>query len=112
MSDMTDKELKRLNRAELLEMLIAQSKKLARVEEELAEAKKELEERNIAVADSGTLAEASLKLSGIFEDADKAAAIYLEQAKEREAEAERVLEEAKKLAQQAKRAAEKREISA
>lgn len=109
---MTDKELKRLNRAELLEMLIAQSKKLARVEEELAEAKKELEERNIAVAESGTLAEASLKLSGIFEDADKAAAIYLEQAMEREAEAERVLEEAKKLAQQAKRAAEKREISA
>lgn len=32
---MTEKELRKLNRAELLEMLIAQSKKLSRVEEEL-----------------------------------------------------------------------------
>ena len=46
---MTDKELKKLSRAELLEMLIAQSKKLSRVEEELAKAKEKLEKREIAL---------------------------------------------------------------
>ena len=37
---MTEKELRKLNRAELLEMLIAQSKRLSRVEEELPAAQK------------------------------------------------------------------------
>ena len=59
---MTEKELKKLNRAELLEMLIAQSKKLARTEEELTAAQRELERREIAISASGTLAEAALKL--------------------------------------------------
>ena len=45
----TEKELRKLNRAELLEMLIAQSKKLNRVEEELLAAQKELERRKIAM---------------------------------------------------------------
>ena len=71
---MTEKELRKLNRTELLEMLIAQSKRLSRVEEELSAAQKELERRKIAITTSGSLAEAALKLNGIFE----AAAQYLD----------------------------------
>lgn len=67
---MTEKELRKLNRTELLEMLIAQSKRLSRVEEELSAAQKELERRKIAITTSGSLAEAALKLNGIFEAAE------------------------------------------
>lgn len=95
---MTEKELKKLNRAELLEMLIAQSKKLSRIEEELAEAKNELKRREIAVSSSGTLAEAALKLNGIFEDADKAAEQYLESLRVQQEEADALIADAQKKA--------------
>ena len=75
---MTDKELKKLSRAELLEMLLAQSKEKQRLEEELAEARKKLEDREIRIAESGSLAEAALKLNGVFEAAQAAADQYLE----------------------------------
>ena len=39
---MTEKELRKLNRYELLEMLLAQGKKLERLERELAEANERL----------------------------------------------------------------------
>ena len=107
---MTEKELKRLSRAELLEMLIAQSKKLSRVEEELEEAKAELEKRKIAIKSSGTMAEAAMKMSGIFEDADRAAALYIENARRQEAEARRILIEAKRLMVKIKRAAGERKL--
>ena len=90
----TEKELRKLNRAELLEMLIAQSKKLNRVEEELSAAQKELERRKIAITTSGSLAEAALKLNGIFEAADQAAAQYLDSLREQESNAERILADA------------------
>ncbi len=66
-------------------MLIAQSKRLSRVEEELSVAQKELERRKIAITTSGSLAEAALKLKGIFEAADQAAAQYLDSLRSRRA---------------------------
>lgn len=91
---MTEKELKKLNRAELLEMLIAQSKRLNRVEEELKTAQKELARREIAITTSGTLAEAALKLNEVFENADKAAEQYLENLRHQEMKADRIVSEA------------------
>jgi light-regulated signal transduction histidine kinase (bacteriophytochrome) len=81
--DMTDKELARLGRRELLELLIQQSKEMAQLQQELDEAKAQLARREITVESCGTLAEAALKLSGIFEAADAAAAQYLENIKRR-----------------------------
>lgn len=104
---MTEKELRKLNRAELLEMLIAQSKKLNRVEENLSAAQKELERRKVAITTSGTLAEAALKLSGIFEAADQAAAQYLDSLREQESNAERIIAEAETKAQEIINAAER-----
>lgn len=80
---MTDKELARLGRRELLELLIQQSKDMAQLQQELDEAKAQLARRDIAIESCGTLAEAALKLSGIFEAADAAAAQYLENIKQR-----------------------------
>ncbi len=91
---MTEKELKKLSRAELLEMLIAQSKKLNRIDEELAAAQKELERRDIAITTSGTLAEASLKLNGVFEAADKAAKQYIESLGVQKEQADKIIADA------------------
>ena len=102
---MTEKELRKLNRTELLEMLIAQSKRFSRVEE-LSAAQKELERRKIAITTSGSLAEAALKLNGIFEAADQAAAQYLDSLREQESNAERIIAEAEAKAHEIINAAE------
>lgn len=75
---MTDKELKRLRRGELLELLVEQGRQLERLERELEEARAELARREIAVREAGTLAEAALKLNGVFEAADAAVRQYME----------------------------------
>lgn len=80
---MTEKELKKLNRYQLLEMLILQTERADRLEQELLETQKQLEEHNLRISQFGSIAEASLQLSGIFEAAQKAADLYLEEAKKR-----------------------------
>ena len=75
---MTDKELKRLSRSELLEMLIAQMKENEALQSRLELAEAQLNDRQIAVEKAGTLAEASLSLNGVFEAAEAAAQQYLE----------------------------------
>lgn len=80
---MTDKELKKLSRAELLQMLIAQVKENDSLRAQLEEANKQLENRAIAFQEAGTLAEASLRLNGIFSAADAAAKQYLDNIKEK-----------------------------
>ena len=74
---MTEKELRKLNRYVLLEMLLAQGKKLERLERELAEANERLAQRQQIVATSGTMAEAAMRLNRVFEAADSAAKEYL-----------------------------------
>lgn len=74
---MTDRELRRLKRAELLEMLLAQSRETEALKAELAQAKKQLAERTIKIDKAGSIAEAALQVSGIFETAQKAAEQYL-----------------------------------
>lgn len=75
---MTDKELKRLSRAELLEMLLAQTEENERLKTELAQAQKALVDRRILIDECGTMAEAALKLNGVFDAVDKAVRQYLE----------------------------------
>ena len=71
------KELKRLSRQELLELLLAQTEELQRCREENEELKEKLEDRELKLSNAGSIAEAALSLSGIFEAAQKAADEYL-----------------------------------
>ena len=73
---MTDKELKKLSREELLELLIAQGRELESCRQKLAEAEEELASRRIAIDNAGSIAEASLQLNGVFEAAQRACAQY------------------------------------
>lgn len=75
---MTDNDLKKLSRAELLELLLDAAKENDRLRDEIESLKAQLNDRQIAIAESGTLAEAALKLSGIFTAADEAAKLYLD----------------------------------
>ena len=75
---MTEKELKRLSRAELLELLLAQTEENEKLKKRLQAAEAALSDRKIIMEKAGTMAEAALKLNGVFEAADRAARQYLE----------------------------------
>lgn len=77
----TDKDLRKLNRAELLELLILQTKHMDEMELQLTALQEQLKERTIHLSESGTLAEAALRLNNVFRDADQAAAQYVESAR-------------------------------
>ena len=66
---MTDKDLKRLRRDELLEILIAQSKKMDQMQAELDAARAALDSREILLREAGSIAEAALRINGVFEAA-------------------------------------------
>lgn len=75
---MTDKELHKLKRAELLEIMVEQSKEIDTLKKQLAAAERKLQNRRIMIEKAGSIAEASLALNHIFSDAQKAADQYLE----------------------------------
>ncbi len=84
---MTDKELKRLSRAELLELLLLQTQESERLRTELAQTRQQLEERQLRIQNAGSLAQAVIDINGVMEAAQKAADQYLENIAAMEAEA-------------------------
>ena len=97
---MTETELKKLNRSELLEILVAQGEKIETLEQQLADAQKALQDRRIEISSCGSIAEAALKLNHIFEDAESAAAQYLESVRLQEKTAGRIISDAEDRAAQ------------
>ncbi len=75
---MKEKELKRMNRRELLELLVAQSRENDRLRQEADAAKRALEERAICIEQAGSIAEAAMQLNHVFAAAQQAADQYLE----------------------------------
>ena len=75
---MTDKELRRLSRAELLEILIRLTNENEELKRNLNDAEGKLKDRKIMIGESGSIAEAALKLSDVFSAAENTAKLYLE----------------------------------
>lgn len=75
---MTDKEVRKLSRGELLEMLLGLSEEKEKLEQQLAAANEKLADRRICLNEAGSIAEAALSLNGIFSAAQNAADQYLE----------------------------------
>ena len=75
---MTDKELRRLSRSELLEMLLSLTEENEKLKIKLEQAEDQLRDRRILIDKAGSIAEAALQLNNIFEDADRAVQQYLE----------------------------------
>ena len=84
-SGTSGKELQKLKRVELLELLLEQTRENEALKHELEEKNKiidelnvKLENRKIELENAGSIAEASLKLNGVYEAIEKAGEQYLE----------------------------------
>ena len=75
---MTNKELKKLSRADLLELLLVQTKENETLKEKLLAVEKQLEERQLRLTPVGSLAEAMVAVNGVMDAAQAAADQYLE----------------------------------
>ena len=75
---MTEKELKRLSRKELLQMMLLQAEENERLQEEVNLLQKQLEQNQITANRIGSIAEASLEIHAVFEAAQAAADTYLD----------------------------------
>ena len=97
---MTDKELSRLTRMELLELLVAQSRETEELREKLRETEEKLASRNLRVESAGSIARAALEVNGVYAGAEEAARQYLENIRRLNAETE---EECAQMLQETKR---------
>lgn len=75
---MTEKELRKLSRVELLKLLLEQSKENQTLQEQLQTAEKALADKTLRIDQAGSIAEASLQLSGVFQAAEEACRQYTE----------------------------------
>ncbi len=75
---MTEKELKHMSRAELIEIIAEQKKRELKLQQQLDQADQMLADRTVKISNAGSIAEAALALNGVFETAQTAADSYLE----------------------------------
>lgn len=75
---MTDKELRKLNRADLLELLLMLKKENDQLTRQVQQLQAQVDDRKIVVDKAGSIAEASLQLNGVFESAQAACGQYME----------------------------------
>lgn len=78
---MTDKELRRLSRTDLLELLLAQRRENEQLRCILDQTQAQLADRTIQIDKAGSIAEASLQLSGIFNAAQDSCKYYIDNIK-------------------------------
>ncbi len=83
---MTEQELKKAGRRELLEIIYEMKKTELSLRNQLKEAQDELSDRRIKLEKAGSIAEAALALQNIFDVAQAAADQYLSSLKEAEHE--------------------------
>ena len=78
---MDERNFRKLRRIELYEIMLAQSQEIDALKAELAQVREELSNKEIKLKEAGSIAEAALSLTNIFEEAQKAADLYLENIK-------------------------------
>ena len=104
---MTQKELKRLSRGELLELLLIQTKENERLLQKLSEAEALLYQRNLKMEKAGDLAHAVLEVNGVMAAAQAAAQQYLDNIaameQDTKARCQALLEQARNEAEQLRR---------
>lgn len=63
---MDEKQLRRLRRMDLMELLLSQAQEIESLQERVVELEDKLKRREIIVAEAGSIAEAALKLNKVF----------------------------------------------
>ena len=85
---MTDKEFKRLSRAQLIEIIYQLQLQLDKMNEEKQVLEGELEDKRLRLRNAGNIAEAALEINNCFRSAQNAAEQYLNEIKIMHAEAQ------------------------
>ncbi len=75
---MSNKSLSKLTRSELLDLLYEQEKRVEELEKRNKQLQAEVEDRKIKLSKVGSIADASMALSNVFAEAQKAVDLYLE----------------------------------
>lgn len=100
---MTDQELRRLSRADLIDIIYTLQQQKEQAEQQLAQAQAQLQDRQLRLANASSIAEAALSLNGVF-DAAQAADQYLQavraSAAETQAQKEQILADAERQAKE------------
>ena len=95
---MTDKEFKRLSRAQLIDIIYKLQLELDKVNEEKQELESKLADKRLRLQSAGNIAEAALEINDCFRSAQNAAEQYLNEIKaireETRAERQRILAQA------------------
>ena len=95
---MTDKEFKRLSRAQLIEIIYQLQLQIDKLDEQKQALESELADKRLRLSNAGNIAEAALEISNCFRSAQNAAEQYLNEIQaireETEAQRQRILSEA------------------
>lgn len=78
---MTDKEFKRLSRAQLIDIIYQLQLQLDKVNEEKQELENELKDKRLRLSNAGNIADAALEINNCFRSAQNAAEQYLNEIK-------------------------------
>ena len=73
-----DKELLKMKKKDILEIMLRQGEEIDTLRARVAELEAQLEKREFELSKVGSIAQASLQVTNIFDEAEKAARIYLE----------------------------------
>ena len=96
---MTDKEFKRLTRAQLIDIIYQLQLQIDKLNEQNGALEMELKDKRLRLSNAGNIAEAALEINNCFRSAQDAAEQYLNEIKllqeETAAERRRILKEAK-----------------
>lgn len=74
---MTDRELKKLKKADLMALLLDQSREIDRLSARVEELEKKLNSKMLIMKQAGSMADEAMKLNRVFEAAQAAADQYL-----------------------------------
>jgi hypothetical protein len=75
------KDLKKLKRSDLFELLVSQAKEIELLQARVNDLEVKLERREINLSEAGSIAEAALAISKVFDEAQAAADVYLNNVK-------------------------------
>ena len=103
---MTDKELKRLSRVELIDIIYELQKQKEAADAQVVQLQDQLNTRELHIAEAGSIAEAAISVNGVFEAAQAAADQYLLSIKAATANMTEKMEAAEKQRQSILQAAE------
>lgn len=76
---MNSKELKRLNRRELVDIIYQLKKNEQEMQEVIEALEKEVQDKRIRISAAGSIADAAMSMTNVFSSAQKTADIYLDE---------------------------------